>query len=654
MNLSACRVALFTAICLVLSVSADDFGEALQHRIDVTAASGGGCVVVPAGRHLIGQINLRSHVELHLEEGAVLEGQTGLEHYQVTELPYSEGAWSAIVSAIGCTNVAITGKGEIYGNGTAWPQPENYGGNQEGLRPRGIFFADCKGVRLRDFTLRDAACWGVVFKCCEDVDVRRLTIDTHANANNDGIDVEARNVVVADCDIDAGDDGVCIKSNTPDFVVENILVTNVTARSHCNALKLGTASHGTMRNVLFVDCRTEPPRRDFIDRRCGRNRRWYEEDPVRVGHYPGGVLGEAAGNSAIAIENVDGGIVENIVYRNIMVYGSRAPIFVRAGTRAGRSCGTPPSDKYVFRNITIENVTGEAMSAVASSVTGVPGCRIANVTLRNVNIVTRGGGENEDERTRPVPEVAGKYPDAHMFGCMLPAYGLYGRHVDGLKLENVSFTLTPGMSDCREMMVFDDVIRMPVAYWRFDEGDANPVRVEKDARIVSEDGRGACLRLDSSRARARAKVVDAVTDISSTERPYTAMIRIRPDADVVSDTMASMAKMCNSRRMTKFVEAMRDGQWHHVALVFDPTQCGKEYTVYFDWDDSKSPRRFTSVYPKDSGSKLTLPLVIKNSKVMFGGPISWGFYSLDYKGLIDDVVLFSTPLASEEIATAVK
>lgn len=95
MNLSACRVALFTAICLVLSVSADDFGEALQRRIDVTAASGGGCVVVPAGRHLIGQINLRSHVELHLEEGAVLEGQTGLEHYQVTELPYSEGAWRA-------------------------------------------------------------------------------------------------------------------------------------------------------------------------------------------------------------------------------------------------------------------------------------------------------------------------------------------------------------------------------------------------------------------------------------------------------------------------------------------------------------------------------------------------------------------------------
>ena len=444
---------------VVENVPAYDAGPMIQARIGAASAAGGGRVVVPAGRHLVGQIDLKSNVELHLEKGAVLEGKVGLANYRVTELPYSEGTWSAIISAIGVTNVAVTGEGEIFGNGTAWPQPEDYGGNQEGRRPRGLFFADCKGVRLADFKLRDAACWGVVLKCCEDVDIRRLAIDNHANANNDGIDVEAKNVVIADCDIDAGDDAVCLKSNTPDFVVENVLVTNVTARSHCNALKLGTASHGTMRNILFVDCRTESPRRDFIDRRFGRNRRWYEEDPGRVKHYPGGVHGEAAGSSSIVVENVDGGTVEDITYRNISVHGSRAPIFVRAGTRTGRSCGTPPSDNYVFRNITIENVTGEAMSAVASSVTGVPGCRITNVTLRNVNIVTRGGGENEVERTRPVPEVAGKYPDAHMFGCMLTAFGLYARHVDNLIMEDVRFTLREGDVDRREAIVLDDVTR---------------------------------------------------------------------------------------------------------------------------------------------------------------------------------------------------
>ena len=134
------------------------------------------------------------------------------------------------------------------------------------------------------------------------------------------------------------------------------------------------------------------------------------------------------------------------------------PIFVREGTRSGRSCGTPPSDKYVFRNILIEDLVGESRSAVASSITGVKGCRVNGVTLRNVKITCRGGGTAED-RTRPVPEVAGKYPDSHMFGCVLPAYGLYARHVDGLSLENVSFTLRPGSADAREPFVADDVSR---------------------------------------------------------------------------------------------------------------------------------------------------------------------------------------------------
>ena len=429
----------------------------IQGMIDGASANGGGKVVVPAGRHLVGQIDLRSNVELHLEKGAVLEGKVGLENYRVTTLPYSEGTWSAVVSAIGVTNVAITGEGEIFGNGTAWPQPEDYGGNQEGLRPRGVFFADCRDVRLSDFTLRDSACWGVVFKCCENVDVRRLRIDNHANANNDGFDVEAKNVVIADCDVDVGDDAVCLKSNTPDFVVENVIVTNVTARSHCNALKLGTASHGTMRDILFVDCRTEAPRRDFADRRFGRNRPWYVNE-CRAKAYPGVGADEPSGMSAIVVENVDGGTVENVAFRRIVANGTCVPLFVRGGTRSGRSCGTPPSDRYVFRGMIFEDVEGEALSSVASSITGVEGCRVKGVALRNVRIVCRGGGDTAAERTRPVPEVAGRYPDAHMFGCILPAYGLYARHVDGLSLENVSFVLKPGTTDGRDDKVLDDVM----------------------------------------------------------------------------------------------------------------------------------------------------------------------------------------------------
>lgn len=77
--------------CLNQQMHSLDETNRIQLAIDAAAAAGGGRVVVPKGRHLVGQLDLRTNVELHLEEGAVLEGKVGLEHYRVTELPYSEG-----------------------------------------------------------------------------------------------------------------------------------------------------------------------------------------------------------------------------------------------------------------------------------------------------------------------------------------------------------------------------------------------------------------------------------------------------------------------------------------------------------------------------------------------------------------------------------
>ena len=222
-----------------------------QGEIDAAAAAGGGRVTIPAGRHPVGQLELRSNVELHLEKGTVLEGVVGLENYRVTTLPYSEGTWSAVVSAIGVTNVAITGEGEIFGNGQAWPQLVDYGGNQEGTRPRGIVFVNCRDILLEDFHLGDSPCWGVVLKNCDGVVARRVRVDSYCNVNNDGFDIEARNVIIDDCDVDSGDDAFCLKSNDPGFVMENVTIRRGVGRSTCNAFKIGTASHGVVRHIRF-------------------------------------------------------------------------------------------------------------------------------------------------------------------------------------------------------------------------------------------------------------------------------------------------------------------------------------------------------------------------------------------------------------------
>ena len=420
-----------------------------QRAIDACAARGGGLVTVPRGRHLVGQLNLRSNVELHLEEGSVLAGVTGIENYRPLQLSHTEGDLYGLVTAAGVTNVAITGSGLIFGDGMSWPQPDDYCGNQEGLRPRGLVFADSRDIRLEDFTLRDAPCWGIVLKCCDGVKARNVRVDSHANANNDGFDIEARNVLIENCFADTEDDAFCLKSNDPAFVMTNVVIRNCIGRSQCNAFKLGTASHGIVRQVRIEHCRAEAPSREFVDRRP--HSRWFGRAWFAAhGHpdYPNGV-----GFSAIAIENVDGGEVCDYRVDDVEVSGYLAAFFIRGGARFGRSCGTEPGRRCVFRGISVSNVRGSQLGPYPSSVTGVDGCRPENVILRNIDIFCPGASLEASRvaMSEAVPSHPGSYPEvtASFAPSILPAYGLYADKVKALVLDNVKFALCRESEDCR-------------------------------------------------------------------------------------------------------------------------------------------------------------------------------------------------------------
>lgn len=430
--------------------SAEDPGletKAWQSAIDEAARGGGGVVTIPPGQHVTGQLYLRNNVELRLDEGAVLEGAPGLHNYVVHYLPFSEGTWSAVVVGIGVTNVAITGKGMIFGNGKSFPKVRAVGGCDEGFRPRGVFFADSEQIRLEDFRLYDAACWGIVLKRCSGVTARRVQVNSVANVNNDGFDVEAKNVLIEDCDVESGDDGYCIKSNDPGFTVENVVVRNCRVRTHCTALKLGTASHGTMRNVRFEGIVVRAPRRVYRDLAP------MPTDLTR--YYPvAGAPTYLCGPSiaAICVECVDGGVVEDVTFDDIDISGVCVPIHIRGGTRTGRECGIPASARRILRNVVVSNVRGRAEQPRPSMIMGVEGCRIDGVTLRNVLLECVGEGADANARPFLVPgaEAAGGYPDAGMFSQYhFPAYGLFVDHADNVKLENVRFTLRPGTTDAR-------------------------------------------------------------------------------------------------------------------------------------------------------------------------------------------------------------
>ena len=431
------RTALLVLACLALTVDAHCVDETArwQGEIDRVAANGGGLVVIPPGMHEVGQLNLRGGVELHLSEGAELLGLPGEKNYTKARLQFSEGDGGAVIFAHGVTNVAITGRGIIDGRGGLWPH--------SGFRPRGIFFADSANIRLEDFTLRDAAGWGVFLKRCDGAIVRRITVDNHANNNNDGIDIEARNVCVTDSVFDSGDDAICIKSNDPDYAVENILVSNCVAASHCNGLKLGTASHGTMRNIRFVACRTRNPHRNYLYREGEMKGKmaffWQASDEFPLG----------IGNGAINVECVDGGAVEDVLFDGVEAEGFRVPIFVRGNLRRHRSNGILPSDRRVLRDVTIRNVCGTACSEFPSTITGAAGCEPKNVILENVRIKCRGDALDGSPVCEPSALYDGFYPDASMFKFLrLPAYGLYIDRAD-VKCKNVRFFLAENAVDNR-------------------------------------------------------------------------------------------------------------------------------------------------------------------------------------------------------------
>ena len=126
-------------------------------------------------------------------------------------------------------------------------------------------------------------------------------------------------------------------------------------------------------------------------------------------------------------------------------------------TISNLTCDIPfgrPDEKYDLRGPDI-NVIHNPFPA---SITGIPGHRVENVTLRNISVRYPGRGTKGmayigKYRYKDIPEQIDSYPEFHMFG-ELPAWGLFLRHVDGIAFDNVNFSLAA--PDYREMMVAED------------------------------------------------------------------------------------------------------------------------------------------------------------------------------------------------------
>lgn len=92
-----------------------------------------------------------------------------------------------------------------------------------------------------------------------------------------------------------------------------------------------------------------------------------------------------------------------------------------------------------MKNVTIERVkmSAPACCAIANIIAGVPGMRPQNVVIRDVDLIMMGGGTAKDAAATVIDERDRSFPMPSLFKSMLPAYGFYVRHADGVRLENV-------------------------------------------------------------------------------------------------------------------------------------------------------------------------------------------------------------------------
>ena len=412
-----------------------DNTEIIQQAIDDCSSQNGGIVEIPAGKFLTRTLFLKSDVNLHLQFGAELLGTTDLESYHEV-FPVLKGKETpALIFARNACNIAITGLGTI--NGQGFHSNFQHGNDSEGgpKRPKIIYFIGCKNVCVQDVTLRNSAYWTQDYEKCDGVVVRGVKVYCHSNWNNDGLDIDSRNVVVSDCYIDCDDDALCLKSDT-DVPCENVVVTNCVLKTNCNAIKFGTSSYSGFKNVSITNC--------VIDRASEDNiRQWYK-------NYPWLGTKEKTVVSGIALESVDGGVLENVIISDISMRGVQTPIFVRLGDRKR----TFTKQVSRINDVMISRIMARSESKVACSITGVPEGKVQNLTISDVTLITDAEVDKREIKEE-VPEAVNKYPENRMFGCILPASGFYVRHVDGVTFSNVNVITLK--QDERPMFYLDDV-----------------------------------------------------------------------------------------------------------------------------------------------------------------------------------------------------
>jgi polygalacturonase len=401
--------------------------KAINNAIETLAKRGGGVVLVPAGLWLTGPIELKSNINLHIAASATLLFTADKSHY-----PLVKANWEGLeqmrnqspISATGATNIAITGKGIIDGNGDGWRavksdkltasqwkklvasggvvsddkktwypseafmkaskgpanpgeiKPERdaayYESIKDFLRPNLFLVTNCKYILLEGVTFQNSAAWCLHPLMSEHLTVRNIFVKNPWYAQNgDGIDVEScSNVLIENSTFDVGDDALCMKSGRDEagrkrgMPTQNVIIRNCTVYASHGGFVIGSEMSGGAKNMYISNC-------TFIGTDIGLR--------FKTTRGRGGVV-ENIFIKDIYMKDIPG---EAILFD--MYYMAKDPIALAGEKRELPKAEFKPVDETtpVFKNFHISNVYCNG-AAKGIFLRGVPEMHVKDIVLENM------------------------------------------------------------------------------------------------------------------------------------------------------------------------------------------------------------------------------------------------------------------------------
>ena len=426
---------------------------AVQAAIDACHRDRGGTVLVPGGTFVVGTLELKSNVTLHLSTHGRLLGSPDPKHYRAGNgVPPGNGN-IVLISAANAENVTIEGRGTIDGNGLKfWTgQGDNTGPGGDRAagyfdRPHQLIFYRVTNLRIRDIFLVASAYHCTRILQCEQVRFDSIRIYNRVNKNNDGFHFNAcRYVHVSNCDVACQDDACALFGSN-----KWVTITNCTFSTRWAIFRFGG---GEPENITVSNC-------------------------VIYDTFGSAIKMSASGRSRF----------ENISFSNLIMRNVTGPITIGLQARPGGTTPAPagaaanpapppappaepaPANLGIVRNISFNNIRayvaaegqqyadmhweqgyrpGERRTCI--TLNGVGEKFLEGISFTDVHVTYEGGGTAEEAAIRDVPQVAGEY---FLIGPR-PAYGLYARNIRGLTLHNVRFDVAK--PDLRPAVVFDGV-----------------------------------------------------------------------------------------------------------------------------------------------------------------------------------------------------